>query len=124
MNAIKYAGVFTLLILLAGCSLYRNDRQFVWDIEYHDVRQLYDRCGSVDIVEDVLRDYKWSQGKINEVMYRLNQDYWLDEDGIPRGIDRPEPVVSSSRLASEIPVGTSRWDSDREYEDRRWERGY
>ena len=124
MNAIKSFGILAICIFLAGCSLYRNDRQFVWDIEYYDVRQLYERCGSVEIVEDVLRDYQWSRGKINEVMYRLNQDYWLDENGIPQGIDRPAPVVSSSRLASEMSLGTSRWDGDRDYEDRQWDRGF
>ncbi|KPL11672.1 hypothetical protein AMJ85_03400 [candidate division BRC1 bacterium SM23_51] len=81
------------VLCLAGCSLYRNDRQYVWDSEYQKVRDLYDRCGSIGVVERVLRDHRWTRGQINEVRYRLAQDYSLDEDGVPRGIDRPRPVV-------------------------------
>lgn len=88
------------LVFLAGCSLYRNDRQYIWDSEYDKVRSLYDQCGSIMVVEQILRERQWTQGQINEVRYRLNQDYWLDKDRVPRGIDRPQPVVSTRQ-----PVG-------------------
>ena len=81
------------LICLAGCSLYRNDRQYIWDSEYQEIRDLYDACGSVTVVEKVLRDKRWTRAQINEVRYRLAQDYSLDEKGVPRGIDRPRAIV-------------------------------
>ena len=94
----RWHGITAVIFLassLAGCSLYRNDRQFVWDSEYQKVRDLYDQCGSVVVVEQVLRDHWWTRAQINEVRYRLAQDYSLDEKGVPRGIDRERIIVSA-----------------------------
>jgi hypothetical protein len=104
MKILKPCGLAALcLVLTVGCSLYRNDRQYVYDSEYYKVRQLYDRTGSIDIVERVLRDREWTRGQINEVRYRLNQDYYL-ENGEPRGIDRPQPVISNNQ-ALQLGIG-------------------
>ena len=104
MKRIGWTGLIGCLILSAGCSIYQNDRQYVWDSEYQNVRSLYDRCGSIEVVEQVLREHKWTRGQINEARYRLSQDYYLDENGMPRGIDRPQPVVSS-RTPVQLGVG-------------------
>jgi hypothetical protein len=90
-------GTVAFLLCLAGCSLYRNDRQYIWDSEYQVIRDLYDNCGSVAVVEQVLRDKRWTRAQINEVRYRLAQDYSLDEKGVPRGIDRPRAIVPAKQ---------------------------
>jgi hypothetical protein len=96
-----------LLATLAGCSLYRNDRAYIWDSEYQKMRDLYDQCGSVAVIEEVLRDHRWTRAQINEVRYRLAQDYSLDEKGMPRGIDRERPVVKTQPRAK-LGAGSSR----------------
>ena len=97
-------GTVALWVCLAGCSLYRDDRQYIWDSEYQKVRDLYDRCGSIQVVEQVLHDRQWTRGQVNEVRYRLMKDYSLDESGVPRGIDRPRPSVPA-RLPVALGVG-------------------
>ena len=118
MRIVKIVCVACGLALLAGCSLYRIDRQFVWDSEYEGVRDLYDECGSVAVIEKVLRDMQWTRGQINEVRYRLAKDYSFDADGFPRGIDRPRSVA-----VEQGPVGLGigpdarkrqRWAEDRD----------
>ncbi len=98
--------------VLSACALWQNDRAYVWDSEYQWVRDVYDRCGSVAVVEDLLRERKWTTGKINEVVYRLSKDYSLDEKGQPRGIDRPRPIVSTRQL-DEMGIGPNRPMSSR-----------
>lgn len=93
MKRLGWIALIGGLVVLAGCSLYRNDRRYIWDSEYQKVRDLYDQCASVAVVEQVLREHKWTRGQINEVRYRLSQDYYLDEKGLPRGIDRERPVA-------------------------------
>jgi len=95
MKKIGLVAAIGLLTLLAGCSLYRNDREYVWDSEYQKVRDLYDKCGSIEVVKQILRENQWTRGQINEVLYRLSKDYSLDENGIPRGIDRPRLVETT-----------------------------
>jgi len=91
----RWFGLIAVVFLagLSGCGLYRNDRQFVWDSEYQKIRDLYDQCGSVAVVEQVMHDHRWTRGQVNEVCYRLAQDYSLDEKGMPRGIDRERLIV-------------------------------
>jgi len=95
------------LACLSACALYRNDRQYIWDSEYQKVRDLYDQCGSVTVVEQVLREHRWTRAQINEVRYRLAQDYSLDERGIPRGIDR-ERVVARPGAPLRVRLGSGR----------------
>jgi hypothetical protein len=95
------------LVALAGCSLYRNDRAYIWDSEYQKIRDVYDQCGSVAVVEEIMREHEWTQAQINEVRYRLAQDYSLDEKGIPRGIDRERPITGT------LPTGRVAFGSTR-----------
>jgi len=100
-------GVVALWVAgLAGCSLYRNDRQYIYDSEYEAIRKLYDKCGSVVIVEQILRDREWTRAQINEVRYRLAQDFSLDEKGNPRAIERSQPVAKS-RGPSQLAIGST-----------------
>jgi hypothetical protein len=115
MKTAKILGPLVCLVLLVGCSLYRNDRQFVWDSEYQKVRDLYDRCGSMKVIQQVLRDRKWTRAQINEVVYRLEKDYWLDADGMPHGIDRPRPVAVESSALAGMGLGTSSRGRDDNY---------
>jgi len=94
------------LAALAGCSLYQNDRAYVWDSEYQKICDLYDGCGSVAVIEEVLHDHGWTRAQINEVRYRLAQDYSLDEKGLPRGIDRERAVIKT-RPAVRAAAGSS-----------------
>lgn len=108
MKTIGLTACAAVLLCLAGCSLYQNDRQWLWDSEYLWVRDVYDRCGSVDVVEKVLRDRSWTRAQINEARYRLSKDYSLDEKGIPRGIDRPRPVEpAKSQMGKGMGLGRS-----------------
>jgi len=98
MRMLRMGGAIALgLMLLGACHLYRNDRQFLWETDYRMVRAVYDKTGSVDLVREVLQQKRWTRGQINEAMYRLNQDYSLSAEGVPRGIDRPEPVVPEAQ---------------------------
>lgn len=125
MKALKTLALVSCLFWLAGCSWYQNDRQFVWDTEYQKVRDLYDQTGSIETVKRVLADYKWTPGQINEVEYRLRQDYWLDAEGVPRGIDRPRPVMADESAMSRMGLGAgSLGDRRHDRERDRWDRGY
>ncbi|MBM3333893.1 hypothetical protein FJY63_04455 [Candidatus Sumerlaeota bacterium] len=106
MRPLGLLAVVALVVLAGGCALYSNDRAWVWDSDYEMVRDLYDRCGSINVVERVLRERQWTSAQVREVRYRLMQDYSLDEKGVPRAIERPRRVGSRPQPPS-IKLGTA-----------------
>ena len=107
MKPWRSLAIILSLSTLAGCSLYRNDRAYIWDSQYQMIRDLYERSGSVAVVEEVLRNRQWTGAQINDVRYRLAQDFSLDENGNPRVIDRERPIMGT-QTAIRLGLGSRR----------------
>ena len=69
---------------LSGCALYREDRCWVPDEQYDDVRQLYITTGSLDLVVKHLEEMEWKRCKVNEVRYRLEKEFDVLPEEKPR----------------------------------------
>jgi hypothetical protein len=67
----------------ASCALYRNDRCWVEDEQYKLARDLYVETGSLELVRLRLEESQWKRCKINEVVYRLQQEFRVLPEELP-----------------------------------------
>ena len=83
MNMRRFFTILTLVcmsaLLAAGCAR-GPDRCFVDDNRYAEVKKLYEKTQTLDMVRLHLEDqHDWRKCEINEVIYRLKKEYHLEE---------------------------------------------
>ena len=76
-------GALTLTILMPACSLYRHDHAYVPPDQYGQARAFFIQTGSMDLTERHLNDLQWSQGRVNEALYRLHKEFEVLPEELP-----------------------------------------
>ena len=85
--------------LVAGCSLYRNDRAWLSDTQYDKVRKMYIQTGSLDLVQRQLQDWQWRRSEINEAVYRLGKEFQVLPEELPSTpLQNSETTTSTATL--------------------------
>lgn len=80
-------GVAALLLLacgLSGCALYREDKCWTPPEQYQIARELFIQTGSLDLVRERLKDLQWRNCRINESIYRLQKEFEVLPEELPR----------------------------------------
>lgn len=71
--------ILALAIFLTSCSWLKYEKCWIDDKRYVEVKKLYDKTGSLEMVRQTLKDEYWSRCEINEAIYRLKKELHLDE---------------------------------------------
>ncbi len=70
----------TTFLLAGGCGYKTEDRCWIDDYGYKQVKKLYEKTQTLDLVRRSLEDqHNWRQCEINEALYRLRKEYHLEE---------------------------------------------
>ncbi|MBX3728458.1 MAG: hypothetical protein KF858_04665 [Candidatus Sumerlaeia bacterium] len=66
-------------LVLTGCAWRKDDRCYLSMDRYRDVRTVYLETGSMQRVEQVMEDERWSTCERNQLRYLLRKDLFLDD---------------------------------------------
>jgi hypothetical protein len=80
-----------LLACAAGCASLSDGRCHVSEPEYEFAFDLFTRTGSIDLVRRELTGLEWERCKVNEVVYRLEKETYVERVVVP-----PRRVESES----------------------------
>ena len=69
-----------MVLLLAPACSRREDRCWIDDYRYKQVKDIYEKTKTLDLVRRHLENEpEWRQCEINEALYRLKEEYHLGE---------------------------------------------
>lgn len=89
----RLAVCLLILSMITGCGLWLNDRCWVPPEQYAQAREVFIETGSLDLVEQRMRQQQWRRCRRNETLYRLEKEFTV----LPEEV----PVYQAEELSSE-----------------------
>jgi len=94
-----------LTLALGGCISGRNDKCYLFDVEYREARRAFERTQSLELVRQGMIDAHWPDCKVNEAVYRIEKEFGLNDTlPSPRRI-RPEEQLKLEEAADKALTG-------------------